>query len=222
MVCRTLLSLAFPVLLSQTTSCVSITRLRRHARRPKDAGVVGLAPPRGDEDEGRLVRRVGAIKDELAIDLQAVRSIPKWIFDAIGHVLQVQGDWLLDRACEASVVQAGFISYHLREVEEYPWSLAIGNVKQNLIALGAGPCPQDETASKIWQLVQLQGADDELISGISLLLDVPWSTKTVEEGHSSASIPDWRSWACGQGRRLCTNRALTRNCGFAPRARGAP
>jgi len=76
----------------------------------------------------------------------------------------------------------------LSVARDLPWSLARGDINENLHRLLQGTPPIDPTAQKIRKLHELGYSRPLLIEGIERLADVHWSTTIVEQGHGSASV----------------------------------
>eukprot|EP00974_Lingulodinium_polyedra_P028845 2779684-Lingulodinium_polyedra.AAC.1 len=105
-----------------------------------------------------------------------------------GH-LTAQG--LHDRVMHAALTSRAFIAqecFHL--VEQRPWSLGQGNIEANLQALREEvEQPAEPTTFKIWTLLQ-KGTTlmSELVAGVKLLMECPWSTNTTEQQHASVTL----------------------------------
>ena len=84
----------------------------------------------------------------------------------------------------------GFVSMRIFEVAaSYPFSLTQGNIADNLHALaGLQEPPLDTISWKIWTLLQAESRFTEVLEGVRLLRELPWSTKSVEEQHASVSL----------------------------------
>ena len=87
----------------------------------------------------------------------------------------------------AQISVAFFTTRVLDPASGLPWSLAVGDISNNLRVLAAGPPPSERTALKIWQLCQWGYNRQLLIRGVALLLDCPWGTVPAEQLHSSAA-----------------------------------
>eukprot|EP00974_Lingulodinium_polyedra_P072461 7012530-Lingulodinium_polyedra.AAC.1 len=90
---------------------------------------------------------------------------------------------------QAGLASMGFLTQRaLVPASQHPWSLALGDVDQNLDELANAEAPADKVAWKIQQLVQHKCSRHAIKAGLKLLLDCPWGTATVEQQHSSASV----------------------------------
>ena len=75
----------------------------------------------------------------------------------------------------------------LRKVRQLPWSLAIGDMSGNLDTLAAGMEPGEQTASKIWKLLQLGCNRAELVDAVAMLRECRWSTVLAEQLHGTTA-----------------------------------
>ena len=83
----------------------------------------------------------------------------------------------------------GFIATRtLSEAGKLPWSLGCGDVEKNLDELIAGVEPAEPTAAKIRRLLRLRYNRLQIKQALTLLLDWPWGTQSVQQGHASAIL----------------------------------
>jgi hypothetical protein len=74
------------------------------------------------------------------------------------------------------------------QLRQFPWSLAIGDIENNLDTLAASTDEiSDLCTAKIKQLLQAGHNRTVLKDGIALLREVPWSTAGVEQSHGSCA-----------------------------------
>ena len=76
----------------------------------------------------------------------------------------------------------------LRVLQALPWSLAIGDIEENLEGLLQEADVHDLTAHKILQLLRLGWNRQQIKDAIMLFRDVHWSTLGVEQAHGSAAV----------------------------------
>ena len=76
----------------------------------------------------------------------------------------------------------------LRVLEDLPWSLAIGDMDENLAGLQEEEDICDLTAHKIAQLLKLRCNYEQVKDAVALFRDVRWSTSGVEQAHGSAAV----------------------------------
>lgn len=85
-------------------------------------------------------------------------------------------------ALRVATVAAGYIYNKLfKEAHQYPWRLAVGNVKANLQTLMEAVSAQDPVACKFKQLLHPGFNREALENAIMLFCEVPWTTTTVEQ-----------------------------------------
>ena len=83
----------------------------------------------------------------------------------------------------------GFIAARiLSEARKLPWSLGCGDVEKNLDELIAGVETAEPTAAKIRRLLRRGYNRLQIKQALTLLLDCPWGTQFVEQGHASATL----------------------------------
>jgi hypothetical protein len=87
-------------------------------------------------------------------------------------------------------VSAAFIHNRVfAELKNYPWCLAVGNVSENLEALEATEEPiRDSCTHKLRVLLRMGYNRTKLVSAVTLLQEVPWSSIPVEQAHASAAV----------------------------------
>ena len=99
------------------------------------------------------------------------------------------GIWLKAEVLKAGHISAAFVTLKvLRETEQGLWTLVQGSISDNLDRLGAKTeVPADPGLKKVWQLLRIGYSRQELQRGLRLLLDISWSTTSVEQQHGSAA-----------------------------------
>ena len=148
----------------------------------------------------------------------SVSNLSDVVVELIADAMGLDVRQLRHESLVASSVQAAYIGNALRRAREHPWSLAAGDITVNLDVLKAGPCPAEPVACRIWHLMQLGVCREEVVAGLRLLLDAPWSSEAVEQGHAAASRLIRRHKDLGVKR--CMTRALVMHmiplCADAP------
>eukprot|EP00974_Lingulodinium_polyedra_P006835 650717-Lingulodinium_polyedra.AAC.1 len=88
----------------------------------------------------------------------------------------------------ALAAQAFLLDEALKPAMALPWSLAQGNIEDNLRALVSGPKATEEVTFKVQRLLQHGNNFQEVAAGVALLLQVPWATVSVEQAHASVTL----------------------------------
>ena len=89
-------------------------------------------------------------------------------------------------AAHASVAFASLRVF--KPAKQHPWSLAQGDIDQNLETLQQlQEAPAEPTTQKIWRLVRIGFSRATLVKGIELFREIGWSSTSVEQQHGSAS-----------------------------------
>ena len=91
-------------------------------------------------------------------------------------------------AAHASVAFASLRVF--RPAKQHPWSLAQGDIDQNLETLQQlQEAPAEPTTQKIWRLVKIGFSRATLVTvkGIELFREIGWSSTSIEQQHGSAS-----------------------------------
>ena len=74
-------------------------------------------------------------------------------------------------------------------MQELPFSLATGNIRDNLHKFASGPPPKNKVVWKIYQLLRSKAVSFEVIvEGVELWLDIHFSTLFSEQGHGKAAV----------------------------------
>jgi hypothetical protein len=107
-------------------------------------------------------------------------------------------------------VQLGYLQARLRAVRKPPWSLAVGDVAANLVALREGLLPAEPTTRKIYQLLRMEYPQAVVQEGIALLAECPWTSKLVEQPH--ASMKSLMSAHASYGIDIMMARAMIMQC----------
>lgn len=150
---------------------------------PADAALINLA-----EDSRvpkRLAHLVGAVADEVRM-LDEIRG-PVW--ELLASVCAWSGSRL--RSAVIAAAHCSVAGMHERVFSQAckdPWRLTVGDVDSNLQKLLDEPEPAETTAAKAWRLMRMGWNLASVKEAVVLLGELSWSTKVVEEQHSSASL----------------------------------
>ena len=70
-------------------------------------------------------------------------------------------------------------------VLQYPWTLTVGDMRQNLALLKESAEVHEATACETQRLLWDYHNENELVDGLRILAEVNWSTTTTEQLHAS-------------------------------------
>lgn len=140
------------------------------------------------QEDDRLVRILPQLRSDMALDLDYVVNLPDVVIRDIADAMGISALALRDESMEAAAVSAAHIESGIRQADGLPWRLALGDdIMDNLRSFCDEPWPADEVSKKIRELLDIGVDIREVAEGVSLLRDVPWSSKVVEQGHAAAS-----------------------------------
>lgn len=129
------------------------------------------------------------MKDTLIDEFEWVLHIRAEVWELLSSAAGVSPMLLRSRVVVAAHTSVAFITDRvLSEAKKPPWSLAEGDIKANRSELRKAPVPDEPTTAKIWNLLQMQYSEGDLIAALELMRDCGWSTTSVEQQHGSASI----------------------------------
>ena len=123
-------------------------------------------------EDDRAVRQICVYEATVQDELNWIARLPTGVWDVLGQLTEaaagssnLRSD-CLDAAFAASAyVHQNFFS----QVRCLPWTLAMGNVEDNVEVLARGGQPTEEVAGKIWELCRLQCNKAELVEAITML-----------------------------------------------------
>ena len=141
-------------------------------------------------EDPRVLAQVPLILETLQEEMDFIDGLGAFTWNTLNSLFDGEdpGDF------QAEVLSAGHraIAYvnikTLSEARSHPWSLAVGDMDGNLMALQQGPEPEEPVARKIWHLLRLGVDLKQVKQGLSLLLDCPWGTASAEQQHASGTI----------------------------------
>ena len=142
-------------------------------------------------EDDRIVKNMTQLKEGVADEVKWLHSLPADVYETLGKLCGLSGGEFRSDTLAAIGTSVGFMNTQIwSAVSAGPWALAQGNIAENLEALklkAAPPC-SDSTSRNIWQLLREGCGIQYLVEGVSLLLDIGWSSATVEQQHASASV----------------------------------
>jgi hypothetical protein len=136
--------------------------------------------------DDRLPLVVHEIENDLNEEVEFVSLIPENVWRLLGQVLQCPHRGLQADCIKAVHTSVGFIRERFRKAKRLPWTLAVGDLDDNLDKLQAGPAPSNITAQKIKQLDAVGFDRDRLKDAIALFKRPGWITLPCEQGHTAA------------------------------------
>lgn len=142
-------------------------------------------------DDDRVCGQVEELKSLMLDELMYIGRLPPSVFERMAGCIDDSDPGLLRKGAlqAAAAAAALFWRQVLREAEQLPWSLAVGDIEQNLRELKSqDAAPRELTAQKIWKLAKAGWMPHLVAEGVQLLRFVSWSTAQVEQGHASAAL----------------------------------
>lgn len=141
-------------------------------------------------EDDRVCRRSKELKETLKEELQWLNDLSAEFWQRLGSISGSRAVSVRSKALRVATVAAGYINKKIfAVVEEYPWRLAIGDVRANLVQLQAveRSSVRHPVALKIKQLLAMGYNEHQLVEAIGLFREVPWTTTGVEQGHGSTA-----------------------------------
>jgi hypothetical protein len=155
-------------------------------------GGVSEAPLAKLLEDDRLPRMLPTIDSCVQVERDRALSIAMPILEMLSRLCDASASELLDQMSHAVAVQISYAEHRIREARQLPWSLIGLNIEERLLDLKSGVRPSEPTSEKIWLLLQLGAPIDALVAGVRLLGEMPWTSRTVEQGHVlSSSLMQW-------------------------------
>ena len=142
-------------------------------------------------EDDRAVRNIDAYEATLREELHWIAQLPSATYDLLASLIEVQvGSDLRSDCLDSAHVACAYVDQNFfAEVRCLPWTLAMGNIEENVEVLAQSGRPADEVAGKIWELCRLQCNRKELVEAISMFRECRWSTAVAEQLHGfGASI----------------------------------
>ena len=120
-------------------------------------------------EDDRIPKNIDRIDADLDSELLYVSSLKVEVLDMVAAVTDIPRRILRDEIVQAAAVQAGYMHRRLRPARLPPWTLLVGDVKQNLRSLSEGVLPEEPTTAKIYQLLAMGMSIDRLEPAVNLL-----------------------------------------------------
>ena len=143
-------------------------------------------------EDDRLCRQVGSLSDFMQQELSWVEGLPELCWNRLASMVDPK---CMPQSLRHSVVMSMHIGYSyvfqklLQPLSSPPWLLAHGDQDTELESLVSGKTVTvDDCSWKIKHLMEVGYDKDKLKQGLNLLLDVSWSTLSVEQAHGSAAV----------------------------------
>lgn len=142
-------------------------------------------------EDDRVVLHYDSIVEGISSELDWLDVLPMQVWRRLASLEgpTVSAAEIRSQVMKSALLSVGYMRKRfLDPATTYPWRLAKGNIMENLEELSRTPGPfSDPTTRKIRRLLQKGFSSRHLAEGLSLLLDLSWSTLGVEQGHGSAA-----------------------------------
>ena len=141
-------------------------------------------------EDCRVARHIDMLKEEVHTELSWLSGLIPFVWERLATCSVSDGfGSLRSDVLHGALAAAGFLDQKVfRHADGHPWSLARGNIGDNITKLLPEACPEEPIAAKVWGLCT-HGFNQEMVSqGLRLLLEVPWGTVAAEQQHASATI----------------------------------
>lgn len=145
-------------------------------------------------EDNRAARQVDHWKQVAQEELSYIMSLDDGVCQGLvarGLAGSMNAQKLHDKILHAALITRAFIEEEaFKPACELPWTLGHGSIHDNLLALRLQEEPPEEpTTHKIWTMMKLNTVPmSQMVAGIRLLLECPWSTNTTEQQHASVSM----------------------------------
>ena len=138
--------------------------------------------------DDRLPSNMDRVSADLGGELEALMDISDPVWRLLAGVASMPPQLLRHQVIMSGNIQASYLLWRCQDLQQLPWSLVTGDMSANLRELKAGPRPTDlGCATKIYDLLQMEYPEEEIIKGVMLLGRLSCSAKRVEEGHVQGS-----------------------------------
>ena len=143
-------------------------------------------------DNPCLVRSIDAVETAIHDECHYVDNLNNLTWERLVQIVGEEGYGVSDivsDAVHATRVTAAFLEKRIvREVKKPPWSLARGNIEQNVSDLIHGDVPDNLDAGlgqKACDLARKGFNTTRIVEGLGTLHYIPWNTLPCENGHGS-------------------------------------
>eukprot|EP00971_Amphidinium_carterae_P336401 6472763-Amphidinium_carterae.2 len=140
-------------------------------------------------EDSRLVKYHQDAKSAVLEELLYLESLPHAVVGWLASFCDRSVLEVRDAMLSAAHTSFAFLQMRVFAVmEQYPWTLAEGDIGQNLILLQSSAEPLEPVSRKVWRLLKYKLCDvHEIVAGLRLLLSVPWAATAVEQLHGSVA-----------------------------------
>lgn len=145
-------------------------------------------------EDDRLLRHFEGYQATLREEIEWVEALDMAIWDRMtsivggGHELcttEIRSATLQAVFAEAAYIQDKIFSVAL----SYPWSLAVGDIADNLASLlETGYDGDDQATLAILNLLKMGYNRGRLADAVCLLREIPWTTMAVEQAHGYVAV----------------------------------
>ena len=154
-------------------------------------------------EDDRMAKRVSIVEEAIHTEVEWASALDDSVWHRLGRVIGIGAQSLRTDCLSAAGTMRAFMEMRfLFQARQLPWSLALGNISENLDNLLRTKEVVDPTSQKIVQLLSMGFPRPAIEEAVSLLADCPWTTTTQEQGHRAAS-------GMHQAHRLYGTRTLT-------------
>ena len=133
-------------------------------------------------EDSRVARRWQELYDCIQSEMQYVAAISEGAWQLLGSVCDTSGAALRSAVISAAHTSVAFLMHRvLAPANKGPWSLRRGDLVANVQQLAEQDEPQEPTTKKIWHVARMGYSEGQLLAGLRLIGDCPWSSNTVEQ-----------------------------------------
>ena len=142
-------------------------------------------------EDARIARRLDEIVAAIDEEMQWIVNLKPFVWDKLGKLVNQLGPELRHHCISKAHIAIGFWRWRVADTAlSRPWSLARGNIAQNLDDLGQEELsPSDHpVVAKLKHLLDIGYPTDELIAGLKLVQEISWSGMISEQQHASLAV----------------------------------
>ena len=157
--------------------------------------------------DNRVAIRYGELWNTMTQELRWLINVDEHIWIKLSGLCDIRTA-MLRHECIAAAHRSYHFFYRrvLRPASMHPWSLCRGDLLQNLRELHDGPCPEEPVAQQLWELMDMQWNEEELVATLRLLGQCGWTSLVAEQQH--ASLAQLKKLHPGYGTDTLVSRAL--------------
>ena len=138
-------------------------------------------------EDPRVCKMYDSLWQTLATEMKWVISLPDGLWHALAVVTEQSANDL-----KSSCIAAAHTSFHffwrrvLQPAAQRPWTLARGDMRENLRALRVEEeMPDEPVSGQMWLLMQMGFPSEQLVRTLQLLGEISWSSMVAEQQHGS-------------------------------------